>query len=156
MKFKDLDKTTKEQLHNQLATYAQNIGGKFNFLQMLEDIRSIKQPLIKKTASLHYDSGKIYWNKNIFQDKSDLLYQTMKKIEIDGDMYKDLNDYKKKKITNMLKALKPIVFEVEPNDEELEGFEFNLIDENNEISMIFKIIFFYHIGFAKEILNYKV
>ena len=155
MKFKDLDKTTKENLHNQLTTYANNIGGKFNFLQMLEDVRSIKQPLTKKTASLHYDSGKIYWNKNIFQDKSDLLYQTIKKIEVDGDMYKDLNDYKKKKITNMLKALKPIVFEVVPNDKNLEGFKFNLIDENNEISIIFKIMFFYNIGFAKEILNYK-
>jgi len=155
MKFKDLDKITKENLHNQLTIYANNIGGKFNFLQMLEDIRSIKQPLIKKTASLHYDSGKIYWNKNIFQDKSDLLFQTMKKIEIDGDMYSNLNDYKKKKVSNMLKALKPIIFEVVPNDETLKGFEFNLIDENNEISMIFKIIFFYNIGFAKEILNYK-
>jgi len=155
MKFQNLDKTTKENLHNQLTTYANNIGGKFNFLQMLEDIRSIKQPLIKKTASLHYETGKIYWNKNIFQDKSDLLFQTMKKIEIDKDMYAGLNDYKKKKVINMLKALKPIVFEVVPNDETLEGFEFNLIDENNEISMIFKIIFFYNIGFAKEILNYK-
>ena len=155
MKFKDLNKITKENLYNQLNTYAQNIGGKFNFLQILEDIRSIKQPLIKKTASLHYETGKIYWNKNIFQDKSDLLFQTMKKIEIDGDMYSNLNDYKKKKVSNMLKALKPIIFEVVPNDETLKGFEFNLIDENNEISMIFKIIFFYNIGFAKEILNYK-
>ena len=155
MKFQDLDKTTKENLHSQLTTYANNIGGKFNFLQMLEDIRSIKQPLIKKTASLHYEAGKIYWNKNIFQDKSDLLFQTMKKIEIDKDMYAGLNDYKKKKVINMLKALKPIVFEVVPNDETLEGFEFNLIDESNEIDMIFKIIFFYNIGFAKEILNYK-
>jgi len=156
MKIKDLDKNTLKQLHLQLNDYANKVGGKFNFLQMLEDIRSIKQPLTKKTASLHYDSGKIYWNKNIFQDKSDLLFQTMKKIEIDGDMYKGLNEYKQKKITNMLKALKPIVFEVEPNDENLEGFEFNLIDENNEISMIFKIIFFYNIGFAKDILNYKI
>jgi len=155
MKFKELTPTTKKQLHNQLTKYAENIGGKFSFLQMLEDIRSIKQPLIKKTASLHYDSGKIYWNKNIFQDKSDLLYQTMKKIEIDGDIYKGLNEYKKKKVVNMLKALKPIVFEVVPNDENLEGFEFNLIDENNEIDMIFKTIFFYNIGFAKDILNYK-
>ena len=68
MKFKELTPTTKKQLHNQLTKYAENIGGKFSFLQMLEDIRSIKQPLIKKTASLHYDSGKIYWNKNIFQE----------------------------------------------------------------------------------------
>ena len=155
MKLTDLDKNTLLKLNTQLNDYANKIGGKFNFLQMLEDIRSIKQPLLKKTASLHYDSGKIYWNKNIFQDKSDLLFQTIKKIEVDGDMYKNLNDYKKKKVINMLKALKPIIFEVVPNDENLEGFEFNLINENNEISMIFKIIFFYNIGFAKEILNYK-
>jgi len=155
MKLTDLDKNTLLKLNTQLNDYANKIGGKFNFLQMLEDIRSIKQPLLKKTASLHYDSGKIYWNKNIFQDKSDLLFQTMKKIEVDGDMYKNLNDYKKKKVINMLKALKPIIFEVVPNDENLEGFEFSLINENNEISMIFKIMFFYNIGFAKEILNYK-
>ena len=156
MKFKDLDKTTKETLHLMLKEKANNIGGVFNFLQMLEDIRSINHPLLKKTNSLHYETGKISWNKAIFSDKEDLLFKTMKKIEIDKDMYKDLNDYKQKKVTNMLKALKPIVFRVIPNDKDLEGFEFKLINENNEISMIFKIIFFYNIGFAKEILNYKI
>jgi len=155
MKFKDLNKETKEQLHMDLIQKAEQVGGKFNFLQMLEDIRSIKQPLLKKTNSLHYDTGKISWNKSIFQDKSDLLFQTMKKIEIDGDMYSNLNEYKKKKVLNMLKALKPVSFGVLPNDKNLEGFEFNLIDENDEISMIFKIMFFYNIGFTKEILNYK-
>ena len=70
-------------------------------------------------------------------------------------MFKNLNDYKKIKVINMLKTLKPITFGVLPNNDRLEGFEFKIIDENNEISMIFKIIFFYNIGFAKEILKYK-
>jgi predicted phosphohydrolase len=104
---------------------------------------------------LKVSPGKIYWNKAIFQDKNDLLIQTMKKIETEGSMTKGLNDYKIKKITNMLKALKPVMFEVVPNNQELEGFDFYIITENNEIDMIFKIIFFYNIGFAKEVLNYK-
>ncbi len=155
MKFKDLDKVTKQKLHEELTEYAQNIGGKNAFLTMIEDIRNIKNPLLKKTKSLHYDSGKIYWNKAIFQDKNDLLFQTMKKIETEGSMTKGLNDYKIKKVTNMLKTLKPVMFEVVPNNQELEGFDFYIITENNEIDMIFKIIFFYNIGFAKEVLNYK-
>jgi len=156
MKFKDLDKTTKTHLHLELNKKATQIGGKFNFLQMLEDIRSIKQPLLKVTNSLHYETGKISWNKSIFQDKVELLFQTMKKIEMEQNMFHNLNDYKKKKVINMLKALKPITFKVIPNDPTLEGFEFTLINEDNEISIIFKIIFFYNIGFAKEILNYKI
>jgi hypothetical protein len=90
MKFKELDKKTKQKLHEELSKYAQNVGGKNAFLTMIEDIRSIKNPLLKKTNSLHYDSGKIYWNKSIFQDKNDLLFQTMKKIEIENSMTLDL------------------------------------------------------------------
>jgi len=155
MKFKDLDDKTKKELHEELTEYAQKVGGKNAFLTMIEDIRSIKNPLLKKTNSLHYDSGKIYWNKSIFQDKNDLLFQTMKKIETEGSMTKGLNDYKIKKVTNMLKTLKPVMFEVVPNDEELEGFDFYIITSKNEIDIVFKIIFFYNIGFAKEVLNYK-
>ena len=155
MNFKNLEKTIQKELHILLNEKASLVGGKFNFLQMLEDIRSINQPLLKKTCSLHYDSGKISWNKAIFPDKVDLLFKTMKNIEIDNNMFKDLNPYKTKKVINMLKTLKPIIFDVLPNDESLDGFEFELIDENNEISIIFKIMFFYNIGFAKEILNYK-
>jgi len=155
MKFKDLDTETKQKLHDELTEYADKIGGKNAFLTMIEDIRSIKNPLLKKTNSLHYDSGKLYWNKAIFQDKNDLLFQTMKKIEIDGSMTKGLNEYKTKKVTNMLKALKPVTFEVVPNNEGLEGFDFYIITSKNEIDIVFKIIFFYNIGFAKEVLNYK-
>jgi len=155
MKFKDLDTETKQELHEELTEYADKIGGKNNFLTMIEDIRSIKNPLLKKTNSLHYDSGKIYWNKAIFQDKNDLLFQTMKKIEIENSMTKGLNEYKTKKIINMLKALKPVKFEVVPNSRELEGFDFYIITSKNEIDIVFKIIFFYNIGFAKEVLNYK-
>jgi len=155
MKFKNLDKETQTQLSLMLNEKAIQVGGKFNFLQILEDIRSIKQPLLKKTNSLHYESGKIKWNKAIFPDKVDLLFKTMKNIEMYQDMYKDLNPYKQKKVVNMLKTLKPVVFEIIPNDKELDGFKFELITENNEISMLFKIIFFYNIGLAKEILNHK-
>jgi len=156
MNFNKLDKDTKKQLSLDLNQKAIQVGGKFNFLQMLEDIRSIKNPLLKVTNSLHYESGKISWNKTIFEDKLVLLFKTMKEIEINGNMFEeDLSDYKKKKIINMLKTLKPIIFEVIPKDKNLEGFSFKIIDENNEISIIFKIMFFYNIGFAKEILNYK-
>ena len=155
MKFKDLDKETKQQLHLMLSDKVSHIGGNFCFLQMLEDIRSMKQPLLKKTNSFHYDTGKIIWNKAIFPDKNELLFQTMKNIEINHDMFKGLNPYKKKKVINMLKTLKPIICKVIPNDNELDGFEFGIIDENNDISMLFKIMFFYNIGFTKEILNYK-
>ena len=81
MKFKDLDKTTKQNLHLLLNEKVNDIGGKFYFLQMLEDIRSINQALLKKTNSLHYDTGKISWNKSIFPDKLNCFFNSWDLIE---------------------------------------------------------------------------
>jgi hypothetical protein len=57
MKFKDLDKQTKQKLHEELNEYAEKIGGANAFLTMIEDIRNIKNPLLKKTNSLHLIQG---------------------------------------------------------------------------------------------------
>ena len=68
-------------------------------------------------------------------------------------------DYKE--TMNMMRTLKPITIRVTPKkNEELRGFAFSILDTSVEkktkVSMIYKIIFFYHIEFAKDILAYEI
>jgi hypothetical protein len=61
---------------------------------------------------------------------------------------------------NMMRTLKPISIKVTPKKEEdLLGFTFSILDTSVEkktkVSMIYKIIFFYHVDFARDILTYK-
>ena len=61
---------------------------------------------------------------------------------------------------NMMRTLKPVSIKVTPKkEEELLGFTFSILDTSIEkktkVSMIYKIIFFYHIDFAKDILTYN-
>ena len=60
---------------------------------------------------------------------------------------------------NMMRALKPIEITVESKDKESgDGFSFLILDTSTEkktkVSVMFKIIFFYNLDFAKRALNY--
>jgi hypothetical protein len=61
---------------------------------------------------------------------------------------------------NMMRTLKPVFIKVTPKkEEELTGFSFSILDTSVEkktkVSMIYKIIFFYNIDFARDILLYS-
>ncbi len=160
MNFNDLNPQEKQQLHEELLKYAHQIGGINPFLQMLEDIRVEKpKPLLNKTAIFHYKNGKIIWVKSIFKETLDTLYSAMVKEERDGDMLEGLNPKEYKNVMNMIRTLKPITVTVQPKDENTQSFNFDILDttveKKTKVSLLFKIIFFYNIDFAKQVLMYK-
>lgn len=161
MNFKDLDTKTKKALHEELSSFANALGGMNFFLQLIEDLKKEKVPaLLNKTSIYHYSKGKLSWNKSIYKDTYNLLIETIKAEEKKDYSLSNEKLKKQKNINNMKKALKPISIKVESKDENSEGFSFNIIDAKNEenikISFVFKIIFFYHVSFAKDVLTYKV
>ena len=162
MNFHKLEKETKEKLHKDLLSNAMSIGGKNTFLQLIEDIRAIEEePLLIKIRVLSYAKGKIKWNKSIYKDNHILLLEAIKKEEKDGNILVGLTPKKQKSIINMLKTLNPLTFTVKPkNQNDGVGFTFKVIDfrdkENSKIDMMFKIIFFYNIDFAKQVLKYEI
>ena len=161
MKFNDLNLETKKQLNTQLTQYANNIGGMNFFLQMIEDIRDEKpSSLLNKTAVYHYKNGRISWGKSIYKDTLTLLFSAIRKEEKDGDMLNDLSPKAYKETMNMMRALKPVTITIASNDESAQNsFTFNILDSSEskktKIDLMFKIIYFYNIEFAKDALNFK-
>ncbi|OUR69800.1 hypothetical protein A9Q76_08800 [Arcobacter sp. 31_11_sub10_T18] len=160
MNFNDLSNEEKQQLHVELTNNANSVGGTNFFLQMIEDIREEKpKALLNKTATFHYKKGKIEWQKSIFKDTLTCLYDGMRREEKTGDMLNGINPKEYKAAMNMMRALKPVNLVVTPKDGEYEGFNMEILDASEEkktkISLMFKIVFFYNVTFAKEVLNYK-
>ena len=160
MNFNDLNTEEQLQLHKELLEYAKGIGGINPFLQMLEDIRAEKpKPLLNKTAIFHYSSGKILWSKSIFKETLETLYNAMRKEERDGDMIDGSSPKEYKNVMNMMRTLKPITITVQPKDENGKSFKLDILDTTEEkktkVSLLFKIIFFYNVDFAKQVLMYK-
>ena len=160
MRFNDLETTQKEELHTTLTQYATSIGGINAFLEMIENIRESKpKALLNKTAIFHYKSGKIQWGKSIYKDTLATLYSAMVKEEKDGDIINGLAPKEYKLTMNMMRALNPVQITVIPKDEQFEGFTFDMLNstenKKTKVDLIFKIIFFFNIDFAKEVLNYK-
>ena len=160
MNFNDLSNEEKQQLHVELMSNANNVGGKNFFLQMIEDIRAEKpKALLAKSATFHFTKGKISWGKSIFKDTLTCLYDAMKREEKTGDMLNGINPKEYKATMNMMRALNPIKLEVIPKAEESEGFTMEVLDatkdKKTKISLMFKIVFFYNIDFAKQALEYK-
>ncbi|MCK5111003.1 MAG: hypothetical protein KAQ94_05730 [Arcobacteraceae bacterium] len=161
MNFNDLSNEQKEQLHNDLMENAVSVGGINPFLQMIEDIRTSKpKALLNKTAIFHYKTGKINWGKSIFKDTLAILYSAMAKEEKDGDIIAGLKPKEYKNTMNMMRALKPVVVEIIPKDETCKGFTFSMLDATQEkktkVDLMFKIIFFFNIEFAKKVLSHEI
>ena len=162
MNFNDLDLKTKKELHEEVTQLATDIGGANVFLQMIEDIKK-EQPhaLLNKSCVFHFSKAKLNWNKQIFKESLTQLFSAMRKEEREGDMLNGLESKDYKETMNMMRTLKPITIRVTPKkNEELRGFAFSILDTSIEkktkVSMIYKIIFFYHIEFAKDILAYEI
>ena len=162
MNFNDLDLKTKKELHEEVTQLATDIGCANVFLQMIEDIKK-EQPhaLLNKSCVFHFSKAKLNWNKQIFKESLTQLFSAMRKEEREGDMLNGLESKDYKETMNMMRTLKPITIRVTPKkNEELRGFAFSILDTSVEkktkVSMIYKIIFFYHIEFAKDILAYEI
>lgn len=162
MNFNDIDNKTKEELHMQFNSYADKLGGVNIFLQLIEYVKAGKpNPLLHKEAKASSKDVNLSWSKTIYKETYDLLFKAMQKEERDGDMIKGLNPKDYKATMNMMRALQPVEVRVSTkNEEDPQGFSFNILDSSEnkktKVSLVFKIIFFYNIDFAKEILSYKV
>jgi len=161
MNFNHLDSKMKQKLHDEVTSNANNLGGKNFFLQLIEDIKKEKtHPLLNKSSKYHFSKGQIIWNKSIYKDTLVLLHDTIRAVEKDENFFSELKPKLQKTTTNMMKALKPVSIEIAPKDlKDGEGFDLNIIDSSDEnnikISMMYRIVFFYNIDFAKQALNYK-
>jgi hypothetical protein len=64
-----------------------------------------------------------------------------------------------KETMNMMRTLKPLMITITPKKvEEPKYFSFPILDTSIEkktkIDLFYKMLFFYHIDFAKDVLNY--
>lgn len=159
--FNTLNEDEKQQYHQKLLQCANSFGGKNFFLQLLEAIREVKpHPLISANMSFEIELGGIKWNKVIYNDKLQLLLKARKNESKQNNLLPDTEEKNYKKILNVVRTLKPIVFHVKPaNIENGSGFffqAFDIIDEKTtKLNPIFDALFFCSVDTVKKILNYE-
>lgn len=160
MRFNNLSHDEKLDLQKELFENIDKLGGKFNFLSMLEVIReNDKHPLTNKTGKMHFKTGTITWDKHIYSDKVDVLKQALINAPRNNILTIE-NEKLKKQVLNSIKTISKLEFVVKNKDKkDGEGFgfkPFNVISEENiEFDPMFQIIFLDGINNTKKILKYK-
>ncbi len=159
--FNSLSDEEKKLHHDKLLQCANNFGGKNFFLHLLEAIRETKpHPLIAANSEFDMELGSIKWNKVIFNDKLQLLIKARVNEGKQDNLLPGKEEKSFKKILNLVRALKPIVFHVKPaNKEDGPGFyfqTFDVIDENKtKLDPLFDAVFFCSVANIKKVLNYE-
>lgn len=160
--FNTLSTSNKKLQHEKFLASANNFGGKNFFLQLLEEIRDHKtHPLLETNNAFHIDLGSISWNKSIFKSTLDLLIKARINEGKQGNLLPKKDEKNHKKVLNVIRTMKPIVFHVKPaNPKDGSGFffqAFDIIDEKTTLlNPIFDALFFSSIESVKKVLNYKV
>jgi len=154
MNFKDLQKEQKEQLHDSLMSVVEVVEGKNFFLSFIEELRAeTTSPLLNGYTKHSFDKVTISWNKTIYEDTLKQLFNAIKTEEANGDMIAGINPKEYKPTMNMMKALKPLKINI------CDVLTFDVLDtsepKKTKISILFKIIFFYNISFARDVLAYE-
>ena len=159
--FNTLSDEQKQLHHLKLIECANSFGGKNFFLHLLESIRDTKpHPLVSGQMSFTSEMGSITWNKVIYNDKLQLLLKARQNETLQDNLLPHKNEKNYKKVLNVVRTLKPIVFHVKPaNAANGSGFffqAFDIIDENTtKLNPIFDALFFCSVDTIKKILNYK-
>lgn len=159
--FNTLSDEEKQAHHNKLLACAENFGGKNFFLHLLEAIRETKpHPLTAGNTRFEIELGSITWNKVIFNDKLQLLLKARKNESEQDNLLPKKEEKNFKKILNVVRTLKPIVFHVTPaSPEDGPGFffqAFDIIDETKtKLNPVFDALFFCSVDTVKKVLNYK-
>ncbi len=158
--FDILSEEEKKLHHEKLLACANNFGGKNFFLQLLESVRETKpHPLISSDTSFDIELGSITWNKVIFNDKLQLLLKARKLESKQNNLLPNKEEKNYKKVLNVIRTLKPIVFHVKPaNKENGSGFFFQAFDmingDKTKLNPIFDALFFCSVHTVKQVLNY--
>ena len=159
--FNSLTDSEKLLYRDKLLACAENFGGRNFFLQLLEAIRETKpHPLTAANTQFTIGLGSIKWNKVIFNDKLQLLLKARVNESAQKNFLPAPEAKEYKKVLNVVRTLKPIVFHVTPAlKEDGPGFffqPFDIIDENKTtLNPIFDAIFFCSVETVKKILNYE-
>jgi len=159
--FNELSDEEKKTHHEKLLQCANNFGGKNFFLQLLEAIREAKpHPLIASNSEFSIELGTISWNKVIFNDKLQLLLKARVNESKQDNLLPEKEAKQYKKILNVVRTLKPIIFNVKPaNSDDGPGFYFQAFDvvdnEKTKLDPLFDAVFFCSIDTVKKALNYE-
>ena len=159
--FNTLTDEEKKLHHEKLLDCANNFGGINFFLQLLEAIRETKpHPLANRNMAFDIELGSITWNKVVFNDKLQLLLKARKNESKQDNLLPAKDEKNYKKVLNVVRTLKPIVFRVTPaNKEDGAGFFFQTFDviddEKTKLNPVFDAIFFSSVDTVKKVLNYK-
>ena len=158
--FNTLTDEEKKLHHEKLLACANNFGGKNFFLQLLEAIRETKpHPLTAGNTTFEIELGSITWNKVIFNDKLQLLLKARKNESKQDNLLPNKDEKNYKKILNVVRTLKPVVFQVKPADpQDGSGFFFQAFDVINDkttkLNPVFDALFFCSVDTVKKVLNY--
>ena len=159
--FSTLTDEEKKLHHEKLLQCANNFGGKNFFLQLLEAIRETKpHPLTSGNSEFKIELGTIKWNKVIFNDKLQLLIKARVNESKQDNFLPKPDEKNYKKILNVVRTLKPIVFHVKPVvKEDGPGFFFQPFDTADEsktkLNPVFDALFFCSVDTVKKVLNYE-
>jgi hypothetical protein len=146
------DQETRAAFAARLSECAEALGGTSRLLLLAETIHAAKpSPLQNKTASLHYEYGKMSWNKVLFADKVMTIAQIIKK----HDTTENLLETVSKKEQGAVRTLFPVTFTVVPK--EGEPYTFKAIDAPDEktarINPVFELLFFGSTGLIKKAIK---
>lgn len=158
--FNTLSDKEKKLYHEKLLHCANDFGGKNFFLHLLEAIRQTKpHPLTSGNTEFKIELGEIKWNKVIYNDKLQLLLKARVNEGKQDNLLPNKEEKNYKKILNVVRTLKPIVFQVKSSDPQYgSGFlvqPFDVIDEDKtKINPLFDALFFCSVETVKKVLNY--
>jgi len=158
--FNNLTDEEKLHYHTLLLDAAEKFGGKNFFLHLIEAIRETKpHPLTAANRTFTMELGEIKWNKVIFSDKLQLLQKVRTHESERQNLLPEESAGNYKKVLNLVRTLKPIVFHVKPaNKEDGPGFffqPFEVVDEKTtRLNPLFDALFFCAVPTVKKILNY--
>jgi len=159
--FNTLNEKEKQRYHELFLDAARKFGGKNFFLSLLEAIRETKpHPLVSANREFVMELGQVKWNKVIFNDKLQLLLKTRVHESRQNNLLPEKESKQYKKVLNLVRTLKPIVFHVKPaHKEDGPGFffqPFDIIDEKTtKLNPLFDALFFCSVGTVKKALNYE-
>ena len=146
------DTAFRTQIRERLNACAEALGGLGRLYGLVETILAAKPSLLRnKTASFHYEGGKVSWDKILFADKVDTLAAIVRK----HDTAENLLQTASKKEQNALRTLFPVTITIMP--EGGEPFSFKAIDapdaDTARIDPLFELLFFASTGMIKKALK---
>ena len=146
------DAQTKAKIAARLKNCTDAVGGLNRLLGLVETVHaSERSPLQNKTASFHYDHGKVSWNKVLFADKVDTLANTVRT----HDSLENLLETGSKKERNAVRTFFPVTVTITPDDGD--EFVFKALDTPDEstarINPVFELLFFGSTGLVKKIIK---